>query len=371
MEEMRKTLDICMIVKNEAENLIKTLPNNIAGADNVIVVDTGSSDKTKEIAASLGAKVFDFKWEDDFAAARNFSLAQSNADWILWLDADEYMEIVDLKKLKDFINGIEANLIRLPIHECEYGTNNSKTFYFRDKLFKNNIGVHFERCINEQLVFDKDVDFKQVVISDINIYHWGRLLEKDAKFLKIKGRIKLYEEALKKKPADPAYNFLLADRLSEIERWHDAIAFYDKAIEFSRNNNNALHILENSHLKKGWLLIDKINDFEAAASEGLAAIECNNDNIESYCLYSKALMGQRKYLEALKILEQAILMHKMLHSHIDNNDFYWDIMRFQLYALCLAYLNKKEECLAFLKKLMESNSNELFVRFYNRIKGAA
>ena len=78
----KATLSICMIVKNEEASLAKCLLSVTPIADEIIIVDTGSTDRTKEIATVFGAKVYDFKWSDDFSAARNFSLSKASGDWI-------------------------------------------------------------------------------------------------------------------------------------------------------------------------------------------------------------------------------------------------------------------------------------------------
>ena len=78
-----------MIVKDEENYLEQCLSSAKGLADEIIIVDTGSKDKTKEIAKKFNAKVFDFKWNDDFSAARNESLKHATKDWILVLDADE------------------------------------------------------------------------------------------------------------------------------------------------------------------------------------------------------------------------------------------------------------------------------------------
>ena len=78
-----------MIVKNEQENLPTCLASVEGIFDEIIVVDTGSTDRTKEIACEFGAKVFDFEWVDSFAAARNEVLAHATGDYAFWLDADD------------------------------------------------------------------------------------------------------------------------------------------------------------------------------------------------------------------------------------------------------------------------------------------
>ena len=88
-------INLVMIVKNEERSLKKCLETAAGLVDKMIVIDTGSSDRTKSIAENMGAKVFDFVWTDDFSAARNFALDQSDGDWNLVLDGDEYLRSAD------------------------------------------------------------------------------------------------------------------------------------------------------------------------------------------------------------------------------------------------------------------------------------
>jgi hypothetical protein len=83
------TLSVCLLTRNEEKNIARAIRSVSGLADEVIVADTGSSDRTVAIAAEVGAKTFQVAWQDDFAAARDFALAQSTADWILWLNPDE------------------------------------------------------------------------------------------------------------------------------------------------------------------------------------------------------------------------------------------------------------------------------------------
>ena len=85
-------ISACVIVKNEAENLPLWLEKMSQLADEMIVVDTGSEDNTKELAVAAGAQVYDYQWQDDFAAAKNYAISKAKGDWILFLDADEYFD---------------------------------------------------------------------------------------------------------------------------------------------------------------------------------------------------------------------------------------------------------------------------------------
>ena len=91
----RVTLSLCMIVKDEERTLERCLNSVKSFINEIIIVDTGSKDKTKEIAKAFNAKIYDFKWINDFAAARNFSFRKATSDYILWLDGDDFINSED------------------------------------------------------------------------------------------------------------------------------------------------------------------------------------------------------------------------------------------------------------------------------------
>src|SRR5207245_5074676 len=93
-------VSLCMIVKNEEANLGACLASVADLVDEIILVDTGSTDKTKEIAAQFGARVFDFPWVDSFAAARNECLRHATGAWIFWLDADDRLDEDNRQRLR-------------------------------------------------------------------------------------------------------------------------------------------------------------------------------------------------------------------------------------------------------------------------------
>src|SRR5579884_571049 len=100
---MAARVSLTMIVKNEAATLGRCLASARDLVDEIIVLDTGSSDNTKGIAAQLGARVFDFAWCDNFAAARNESIRYATGQWLLWLDADEHFDDANRIKLRQLL----------------------------------------------------------------------------------------------------------------------------------------------------------------------------------------------------------------------------------------------------------------------------
>ena len=114
-----KTLALCMIVKNEEEMLGGCLESIKEWVDEMIVVDTGSTDNTKQIALDHGAKVFDFEWINDFAAARNFSKAQTQCDYVIALDADERFNTPEGRILREELNSQDSMVCFIRLSEAD------------------------------------------------------------------------------------------------------------------------------------------------------------------------------------------------------------------------------------------------------------
>lgn len=170
----------CMIVKNEEKNIKKALSwaKNIAFEQ--IVVDTGSTDHTIEIARNLGAVVYSFDWIDDFSAARNFAVSKASGEWIAFLDADEYFTQENALKLIHYLKQIEKvpkekspNIIRCSLLHLE-DDGKICSISLQDRVFRNLPGLRYQNRIHENLVFSGDganiiVDASQ----ELSIIHTG------------------------------------------------------------------------------------------------------------------------------------------------------------------------------------------------------
>lgn len=168
----KPVLSLCMIVKNESKNLPRCLASAKPYVDEIVVVDTGSEDNTPEIAQQYGAQVSYFQWCNDFAAARNYSIAQASGDWILVLDADEEL-VVDSGNLLEEIYHSKSIAYLLTRIEKEYRL--SMTPLITPRLFRNLPEIRFEGRFHEQLKYNaKDFHSSQAsVLGNIKILHYG------------------------------------------------------------------------------------------------------------------------------------------------------------------------------------------------------
>ena len=137
------SVSLCMIVKNEEDVLERCLESAAELVDEIIIVDTGSTDRTKEIAARFTGQIYDFLWWDDFAAARNESFSHASMDYCMWLDADDVLleeDQTSFLALKESLDP-SVSVVMAPYH-TGFDESGRVTFsYYRERLIKNRAGT--------------------------------------------------------------------------------------------------------------------------------------------------------------------------------------------------------------------------------------
>jgi glycosyltransferase involved in cell wall biosynthesis len=199
------TISLCMIVKNEAENLPRCLASVESLVDEMIVLDTGSTDGTVELARSLGAQVEHFAWCDDFSQARNVALEYVTGDWVLVLDADEVLRsesIAAIKRLIDRPEVLVINLIRQEIGAVQ------SPYSLVSRLFRRHKGVYFQRPYHAMIddsveaLLKTEPSWQILQLDTCAIDHYGYTLEAIASQGKHAKARKMMEGFLAKHPDD-------------------------------------------------------------------------------------------------------------------------------------------------------------------------
>lgn len=230
---MKNEISLCMIVKNEESNLQRCLDSVKDIVDEIIVVDTGSEDKTISIAESFGAKVYNFLWRNNFSEARNESLKYATKDWILIMDADDEFCSKDKEAFLKLINSnLEENLLCFfeTLNYCgNYADSNNISINLNPRLFKNNYCYSYEGEVHNQLI-NYENKTKDVCIP-IRIYHYGYLDSNIKGKNKRSRNISLLEEQLKKEPDNKYTFFNLGNEYFALNDISKALDYYYKSYE--------------------------------------------------------------------------------------------------------------------------------------------
>ncbi len=147
------TISLCMIVRDEEKALGRCLESVASLMDEIIVADTGSTDRTVEIAEAHGAKVFHFPWCDDFSAARNFAFSKATMQYCMWLDADDVLESADreaLRTLKETLSP-DTDVVMLRYH-TGFDADGAPAFtYWRERLLRRAAGFYWQGAVHEAI----------------------------------------------------------------------------------------------------------------------------------------------------------------------------------------------------------------------------
>lgn len=233
------TISLCMIVKNEEDILDRCLKSVKKLVDEIIIVDTGSTDKTIEIAKKYTNKVFSFKWINDFSAARNYSFSLATSDYLLWLDADDIIPkstLNNLLKIKPFLN---ADVYMLKYATSFYNNRPNFTFY-RERILKNCQNAKWKGIVHETII-----PFGKIERLNYCIYH-------KKEFRRITSRnLKIYEAILKTRHLSPREQYYYGRELFDHKKYKKCIniltKFVNSNLGWSENIIDALYLISISY----------------------------------------------------------------------------------------------------------------------------
>lgn len=271
-------ISLCMIVKNEEECLNRCLDSVKDFVDEIIVVDTGSTDRTVEIAESYGARIYHHPWENDFSKHRNQSLSYATGDWILQLDADEELFAEDGPKIRETIATGSADYYFLRFYDLKKDGAVHGIFNLV-RLFRNGLGMYFTQMVHNQLQFRG-----KGVMASIKVNHYGYDLSKEKMEAKHIRTTTLLKKMLAENPEDAYSRHQLASSYSMHRE-------FDKVIE---HGEMVLELMRRRGLKGDFI----ITTFYTVA-QAYYALD-NPDAAESICL--EALEYFPKHLDACHVL---------------------------------------------------------------------
>ena len=272
----KPVLSLCMIVKNEEDCLLRCLMSVIPVVDEIVIVDTGSTDRTKEIAETFGAKVYDIEWTDDFSEARNISLSKATGKWILVLDADETVSPLDYERLSKIVKRdtdhpaaftiTTRNYVRSTYfvgwmcNDGQYAEEEEGTGWYpseKVRLFTSDNSIWFENAVHEMV--EPSLGRRGIKIGecDIPVHHYGEL-DTDHYDTRSSAHYLLGKKELGEKGDEDIRTLaqLAIQAQGKLGKYEEAVALWEKVLKIDPGNIKAL-------LNMGYTLL-KLKKYEAA-----------------------------------------------------------------------------------------------------------
>ncbi|MGL5652726.1 MAG: glycosyltransferase [Paraclostridium sp.] len=289
-------LSIVMMIKNEEKYLDNTLKslnplmNNIKSE--LIILDTGSSDRSVEIAQKYTEKIYFAKWNDNFAQMRNISIGYAKGEWVLILDADE--ELVNYENLINFFkNGIHKKYNSASIELTNIMSEDKKLFNKASivRLFKKDKTFRYEGAIHEQPIY------KEPIFNDVaNFNHYGYMYKnEEVKQKKLSRNEKILLSELKANPNNPYIYYQLAMNYSAFGDKKEALSYMKKSYKMY-NELRTTYSYVSSGLAKLYIELDEYEECEKLCKE---YIENDDKNIDMYCYIAISQNNLKNYEESL------------------------------------------------------------------------
>ena len=346
-------LSVCMIVKNEEEVLARALKCVQSIADEIIVVDTGSTDNTQKIALDFGAKVYDFEWCDDFSKARNFSFSKATGDYILWLDADDVIPINEQEKILTLKSRLGENFSPNVIM-CHYVVETDEQerptfYYFRERIVKNGIGLTWSEPIHECIT-----PFGHIERLDIKIFH------KKIHPSTPKRNLNIYRKMEREKlPFSPRALYYYGRELHYNGIYKKSISILNKFLNsdgWVENKIDACSILAQNYLI--------LNNFENAKNSLTRAFSYDAPRNKTCCELGQIFKKQKEYETAIFWFTTALHAQNSTSGWIEEK--YSALVPYIELCVCYFFLGKKEKAKQYHLLAKSINPTEPAVLYNNQ-----
>ena len=281
------TISLCMIVKNEELSLDNALSSIAHIVDEIIIVDTGSTDATKKVAASYTDKIYDFPWCDDFSKARNYAFSKASCEYCMWLDADDILKKEDQEKLLNLKKTLDSNtsVVMLRYHTAFDDEGNPTFTYYRERIMRRSDNFKWQGFIHEVIT-----PRGKIVYSDIAITH------------------------NKMKPADPKRNLRIFEKKKAegVTFSPREIFYYARELYYTGNYKKAIPVFKKYlKCKDGWkenyisacqfkaYCLFQLKKIDEAIQSLLESLYYDNPRAEICCDLGAYFYDQKKFEQAI------------------------------------------------------------------------
>ena len=335
------TISLCMIVKDE-ESVIARCLNSVKDiVDEIIIIDTGSTDNTKKIAAGFTDKVFDFNWVNDFSAARNYSYSKATKNYIMWLDADDVILEEDRVKFKQLKQGFDKTvdflMMKYNVGFDEQGNVNFS--YFRERLSKRSGNYMWFEPVHEYLQMSGNIKNAEICITHQKIK------------APVQGRnMSIYQQIVSQgKELTPRGLYYFARELKDNESYDDAIEYFNKFLDCEEGwiEDN---IMACSDLAKCYSIND---DNKNSIKTMLRSLEYDTPRAELCCQIGYYYKDKGNNNQSLFWFDLATKLKKPENSWGFINNDCWDYIPCIELSVCYDKLGNIEEAIRYNDKAGE------------------
>ncbi len=310
-------LSQCMIVKNEEKNIRRALSWGKGIVCEQIVVDTGSTDRTVEIAREMGAKIFHFEWIDDFSAAKNYAIEQASGDWIAFLDADEYFTEASVQKILPVIQKVEkgaysgSEIVAIATELMSIDEKGRPGVSGQQiRIFRNIPKLRYRNRIHEELEYAGRGTF-DVLDSrgDLTIYHTGYTKEAFEQTGKSERNIRMLKKELEDDPENVGALVYLGDSYMTGNSYEKAKECFHEALKYGTEKEDTLP--KDLLRAASMLLILYARDPAPEQEETVREIhekyrEMHSDHPDADCYFGVWLYENKYYEEAAGYLKASL-----------------------------------------------------------------
>ncbi|WP_312811720.1 glycosyltransferase family 2 protein [Sedimentibacter sp.] len=382
----------CLIVKNEEENIEHCLGHIKSVVDEQIVVDTGSTDRTVELAEKMGAKVFHFEWIDDFSAARNFAIEKAKGDWIIFLDCDEYFSEGSVQKLKKYmkmwmrdknIDGIMCQMVNIDKDKNPVTIANN----ISPRVFKNKKNLRYKNKIHEALRNSYKGNGNTNVgdaSNNLIIYHTGYDKEIVMEKNKIDRNISMINSSIAENPEDAKMHYYLSNEYYRIDKYEDAIKSARESIACkTKGTDEFFHPLLYRNILSS--MYDMSAPLEEIKREFDIAVVEYPEYPDYYFIMGITSLKENENGDAIEYLEKCIELCSIYKMNVESNSVakidsvYTALIKanakadnkLRVVQLCTAVLNTNKYNYQILRALintfLSAENEENIVDFFKKI----
>lgn len=342
------TLSLAMIAKDEIEGIAAVVADAANFCDEMIVVDTGSSDGTDQAAEAAGARVERFTWIDDFAAARNYSFDCCTGDWVIWLDADDRVVpevqkgIVALKAELEDRQDLDAVMLEYWYH---FRPNDPSlcTFSFgRERLIRREAGLRWIGRVHEVMAVPGGRIMSR---RDLHVDHRPAATKR----ARVGDRnLRILEKAYGDGDRSPRTLFYYGNELRDNGRLQEAMAAYEEYLPVS-----------NLYWERYWALLNlarcarRLGDEDACVKYLLQALAQDSSRAEAFIELGVHHYQRKQWRRALTYFSAAASARKPPDGFVTDDHYSW--MPWDYLAVCLARVGRRQEALEAAVKALPGN----------------